>query len=132
MHVTYKAEILLVPGSLTYCSPPFFNGLQNLHLHSCRSNRGPFGESSNKLIKELFSTDLEMERVSAIFDANIEEAKSKQRDVGVSVVDEIDDANSCFSRRIPFLGIDKVCDLEIHSEIGLELFGATCLLYISL
>ena len=73
-----------------------------------------------------------MKRVSAILDANIEQTESKQRDVGVSVVDVVDNGNSGFARRIPLLGIDEVCDLEIDCQIGLEVLGAACLLDVSL
>ena len=59
-----------------------------------------------------------MKWVSAIFDANIEQGKRKERDVRVSMVDIIDNGDSSLSRGIAFLRIDKVGDLEIEGEIG--------------
>lgn len=73
-----------------------------------------------------------MERVSAILDANIEETKSQQGDVGVAMIDVIDDRDSPLPRRIALFRIDEVGDLEIERQIGLEVLGTACLLDVSL
>ena len=59
-----------------------------------------------------------MKWVSAIFDANIEQGKRKERDVRVPMVDIIDNGDCSLSRGIAFLRIDKVGNLEIEGEIG--------------
>lgn len=59
-----------------------------------------------------------MKWVSAIFDTNIEQGKRKERDVGVSMVDIIDNGDCGLSRGIAFLRIDKVGDLEVQPEVG--------------
>lgn len=59
-----------------------------------------------------------MKWVSAIFDANIEQCKRKEGDVGISMIHIIDNGDCSFSRGIAFLRIDKVGDLEVEREIG--------------
>lgn len=106
MHIPYESQILLVPRGLTYCAPPFFNRFQYLHLHSRRSDRGPLREPPHELIKEFLGTDLKVKRVSAVLDANIEQVESQQGDVGVPMIDVIDDSYRCLPRRISFLRVD--------------------------
>ena len=72
VHIPDKAQVLLVSRGLTYCTPPFLDGLEYLSLHATRSYRWPFRKPSDELIEELFGADLEMEGVSAVLDADIE------------------------------------------------------------
>lgn len=41
----------------------------------------PFGEPPHQLIQELFGADLKLERVSAVFDANVEQLYMQSRNV---------------------------------------------------
>lgn len=132
MHIPYESEILLVPRRLTYCAPPFLNSFQNPHLYACWPHRGPFGKPADELIKEFFGTDLKMKRVSAILDANIEQTESKQRDVGVSVVDVVHNGDCSLTRRRALLRINEVRDLKVDCQVGLEVLRAAGLLNVSL
>lgn len=71
VHVPDEPKILLVLGSLTDGRAPFFNQFQYPVLHSSRPDWWPLGESPYKLIQELLCANLEVERVAAVFDADI-------------------------------------------------------------
>lgn len=73
MHIPYKAQVVLVARCLAYGLPPFFYELENLVLYSRRVNRRTFRKAADKLVKEFFGTDLEVERVAAILDTYVEE-----------------------------------------------------------
>jgi hypothetical protein len=73
MHIPDKAKILLVPRCLTYRCPPFFYQLQYSILYASRMHGRSFGEASDELVEELLGADLKMKRVSAVFDANVEQ-----------------------------------------------------------
>jgi hypothetical protein len=72
VHIPYEAEILFVARSLTYGLPPFFYQLKNSVLHTRRDCWRAFGEAADKLVEKLLGTDLKVEGVSAVFDANVE------------------------------------------------------------
>jgi hypothetical protein len=73
VHIPYEAQILLVPRRLTYCLPPFFYKLEDAALYTRRMHWRAFGETADKLIEKFLCADLEMERISAILNADIEE-----------------------------------------------------------
>lgn len=73
VHIPYEAQVVLVSRRLAYCLAPFFYQLENLVLDSRRMNWRAFGEAAHELIEELLGTDLEVEGVAAILDANVQE-----------------------------------------------------------
>lgn len=79
MHVSDEAQILLVPRSLTYGHPPFFNLLQYSHLYAGRSYGRSLGKASHKLVEKLLGTDLKMKCISAILDAYIQKLPARQQ-----------------------------------------------------
>ena len=83
MHVSYEAQIFLVLGCLTYRRPPLFDQFQDLVLYARISEGWPFREAANELVQKLFGTDLEVERIAAVFDAIVEELSLVSINVGV-------------------------------------------------
>lgn len=77
MHVPYETEVLFVPRSLTYRLSPLLDSLQYSVLDPGRAYGGPLWKAPDQFIEELFGADLQMKRVSAIFDANIQKLLSK-------------------------------------------------------
>lgn len=120
MHVSYEAQVLLVSRRLTDRLSPFFNRLQDLVLHATGSDGRSFRKPSDKLVQEFFGADLEVEWISAVFDADIQERQCQERHVGIPVIDELDDGDSGFSRCISFLGVYQVNDLEVQGQVRLE------------
>lgn len=64
-----------------------------------------------------------MERVAAVLDADVEQVEGKQRDVGIAVVDVIDDGHRGLSRGGTLFGVDQVGDLEVQGQVGLVVVG---------
>ena len=77
MHVPNEAKVLFVPRCLTYRLSPLFDSLEYSVLDPRRAYRRPLGKTPDQFIEEFFGADLQMERVSAIFDANIQKLLSK-------------------------------------------------------
>jgi hypothetical protein len=73
MHVPYEAQIVLVPRSLAYGLPPFFYQFKDFALYSRRVHRRTFWEAPDELVEKLLCAYLEVEGISAVFDANVEE-----------------------------------------------------------
>lgn len=76
MHVPNETKVLFVPRSLTYCLSPLLDSLEYSVLDPRRAYGGPLGKAPDQFIQEFFGTDLQMKRVSAIFDANIQKLLS--------------------------------------------------------
>jgi hypothetical protein len=72
MHVPDETQVLLVSRILAYRLSPLFNVLQDLQLHTRRSQGGSLGKASDQLVEELLRPDLKVERISAVFDADVE------------------------------------------------------------
>jgi hypothetical protein len=72
VHVTNEAEVILIARCLADSLAPLLDRLQNAVLDP----RGPYGwslgEPADQFIQEFLRADLEMERISAILDGNIE------------------------------------------------------------
>jgi len=47
-------------------------------LDACRSERWPLRESTDQLVQKLFCADLEMERVAAVLDTDVQELEYSQ------------------------------------------------------
>lgn len=73
VHIPNMPQVLLVPRRLTYRLPPLFNQLENAVLHARRVHGRAFGEAAHELVEELLGADLEVEWVTAVLDADIEE-----------------------------------------------------------
>lgn len=124
MHVPNKAQVLLVAARFAYCQAPLLNCLEDLGLDPGRPDWGPFGKPADKLIEKLFRTDLEVERIAAVLDADIEQTKREQGDIGIAMVDEGDDSGSSFPWRSTLLRIDQISDLEVECKVRLVVLGA--------
>ena len=61
-----------------------------------------------------------MERISTVLDAVVKQRKCQQGHIGIAVIDELDNLHRGFSRRIAFLLVDQVDNLQIQGKIGLE------------
>lgn len=72
MHVPDEAQVLLVARGLADGLPPLLYRLQDAMLHPGGPHRRPLGESADQFIQELLCTDLEMEWISAVLDADVE------------------------------------------------------------
>ena len=72
MHVPDETQVLLVARCLADSLPPLLDRLQDAVLDPGGSHRRPLGEPANQFIQEFLCANLEMERVSAVFDANVE------------------------------------------------------------
>lgn len=79
MHISYKAEVLLVPRGLAYRLPPFLYELQYPVLHAGGMDGRTFGKAADELIEEFLGADLEVEGVSAVLDAYVEELCRSQQ-----------------------------------------------------
>lgn len=125
VHIPNETQVLLVPTRFANGAPPFFNCLQYLHLHPTVANGRALGKPPDELIKELLGADLQVERVAAVLDADVEEAEGEQGDIGVAMVDIVDDGHGGLARGAALLGVDEVGDLEVEGEVGLVVLGAT-------
>jgi len=47
VHIPDEAKVVLVPRGLTYRRPPFFDGFEDLALHSRRAQRRSLWEASD-------------------------------------------------------------------------------------
>ena len=59
-----------------------------------------------------------MKGVSAVLDAVVQQRKSKQRHVGIAMVDQLHDLHCCFARRIAFFLVDQIDNLEVERQVG--------------
>lgn len=75
MHVADEAKVLLVARRLAYRLPPFLEQLEDPLLHATGSNGRPFGEPPDELVEKVLGADLQLERVAAVFDADVEELR---------------------------------------------------------
>ena len=73
MHVTNKAQVLAVLARLADGTPPFFNQFQDLVLHTGIANRRALREAPHELVQEILGGDLQVERISTVFDADVQE-----------------------------------------------------------
>lgn len=73
MHIPDKSQIVLVSRCLAYCLPPFFDQFEDLVLDARRMHGRAFGKSADKLVQELLCADLQMERITAVFDTDVKE-----------------------------------------------------------
>lgn len=62
-----------MPRSLTYRLPPFFYQLEDAILYASSMDGRSFWKSADEFVQEFFRADLEVERVSTILHADIEE-----------------------------------------------------------
>jgi hypothetical protein len=79
VHVPDEAQVVLVPRRLAYGLPPFFNQLEDAVLNARRMHRRAFGEAADELVEELLGADLEVERIAAVLDADVEELCNGER-----------------------------------------------------
>lgn len=124
MHVPNEAQVLLVPARLADGAAPFFYSLEYFHLHPAEADRRALGEATDELVEELLGADLQLEGVAAVLDADVEQVEGEQGDVGITVVDVVDDSNGGLAGGGALFGVDQVCDLEIQGQVGLVVFGA--------
>lgn len=128
MHIPYEPQVLFIPTCLANSAFPLLNRLQNPQLDPRGPHRRPLREPPNKLIEKFLRADLQLERVSAVLHADVEEAERQQGHVGVPVVDIVDDRNGGLARRITLLGVYEVRDLEIERQVRLKVLGRAGLL----
>lgn len=108
MHISDKPQVLLVSRGLTYCTSPFLYSFQDLGLHSGRPNWWSLRETPYQFVEKFLCADLEMKWISAVLHTYIQEIEREQRDVGIAVVDVVDDCHGCFAGRIALLRVDKI------------------------
>ena len=123
MHVPDKAQVLLVSACLANCTAPFLNGFEDLELDAGGADRRPLWKAADQLIEELLGADLEVEGVAAVLDADVEQVEGEQRDVGVAVVDVVDDGHGGLARGRTLFGVDQVGDLEVQGQVRLVVVG---------
>lgn len=71
VHIPDKPQILLIPAGLANAGPPLLDQLEDLVLHRAIVRRRSFGEPADKLVQEILCRDLEVERIAAVFDADV-------------------------------------------------------------
>lgn len=64
-----------------------------------------------------------MKGVTAVLDANIEKPDSEQGNVGIAMINVVDDGSSSLTRSRAFLGVYKIGNFEAQSEIGFIVLG---------
>lgn len=64
-----------------------------------------------------------MKGIATVLDANVEQRQGQQGDVGVTVVDEVDNGRGSLARGSSLLAINEVRNLEIQCEVGLVVVG---------
>jgi hypothetical protein len=117
MHIPYEAQVLLVARGLAYRLAPLFNQFEDSVLHSRSVHRWPLRESPDQFVEEFLGTDLQVERVAAILDADVQElgnishksteqrggshVEGEQGHILVSVVDKVYDCYRRFSGTVP-------------------------------
>jgi hypothetical protein len=125
VHVPDEAEVLLVPAGVAYCAPPLLNRLEYLHLHARGAYGRPLGKPADELVEELLGADLQVERIAAVLDADVEQVEGEQGHVRVAVVDIAHNGHGGLARRRALLGIDEVGDLEVEGQVRLVVLGGT-------
>jgi len=105
MHVSYEPQIIFVPRSLADGLAPFFDGLQYFALYTAWSDWWALWKAPNKFIEEFFSTDLQVEWVATVFDTYVQQGQGEYGNIRISVVDELHDGHSSFSRCIALFGV---------------------------
>lgn len=78
VHVANEAQILLVLGRLADGGAPFFNQLEDTVLDARGSDGWALWETADQLVQELLGADLEMERVAAVLDADVQQLVAYQ------------------------------------------------------
>lgn len=130
MHVSDETEIFLVPRCLANGLAPFFNSLQDLCLNPAGTDRRALWEAADEFVEKFLCADLQVKRIAAILDADVEEIQGQKRDIGISVVDELDNGDCGLSRGIAFFRVDQVHNLEVDGEIRLQVgHGVTGIVY---
>lgn len=124
MHVPDEAQILLIPARLANSAAPFFYSFENLHLHPAEADRRALGEATDELVEELFGADLQLEGVATVLNTDVQQVQGEQGDVGVAVVDVVNDSHGGLAWGAALFGIDQVGDLEIQGQVGLVVLGA--------
>lgn len=92
-------------------------------MHARGAYRWTLWESTNKLIQELLGANLQMKGIAAVLDANVEQRQSQQSDIGIAVVDEVDNGRGCLARGGSLLAINEVRNFEIQCEVWLVVVG---------
>lgn len=123
MHVPDEAQVLLVSARLANRAAPFLNGFEDLELDAGGADRGPLGKAAYQLIEKLLCADLEVEGEAAVLDADVEQVEGEQRNVGVAVVNVVDNGHGGLSRGGTLLGVDQVGDLEVQGQVGFVVVG---------
>lgn len=124
MHVPDEAQVVLVAARLANGHAPLLDGLENLGLHAGGADRRALGEAADELIEKLLGGDLEVKGVAAVLDANIEQVEGEQGDVGVALVDVVDNGRGSLARRRALFAVDEVRDLEVERQVGLVVVRA--------
>lgn len=73
MHVPNVDQVFLVFARDADGILPLVHEFEDLFHRRRRERRRPFGEAANKLVQEFLRADLEVERVTAVFDEDVEE-----------------------------------------------------------
>lgn len=124
MHITDKAQVLLIPARLADSAAPFFYSLQDLHLHPAVADGRALGKPPDKLVEELLGADLQVEGIAAVLDTDVQQVEGEQGDIGITVVNVVDDGHRSLAWGGTLLGIDKVGDFEVQGEVGLVILRA--------
>lgn len=124
VHIPDEAHVLLVAAGLADGAAPLLDGLENLHLHPAVAHWRALGEPADELVEELLCADLEVEGVAAVLDTDVEQVEGQQGDIGIAVVDVVDDGDGSLARGGALLGVDEVRDLEVQGEVGLVVLRA--------
>ena len=98
VHIPNISEVFLVFGGTTNCLVPFLDLSQYQPLNTRVSQCGSLGEPFYQLIQKLLSRNLQVERVSTIFDQIIQQRQGQFRSLWIPLADQLDDSNGCISR----------------------------------
>ena len=69
-----------------------------------------------------------MKGVSAVLDANVKKSEGEQGNVGIAMINIVDNGSSRFTRGGTLLGVYEIGDFEVQSEIGLIVLGTAGML----
>ena len=75
MHVPNVDQVFLVFARDADGILPLVHEFEDLFHRRRRERRRPFRETAHELVQELFRADLEVERVAAVFDEDVEELR---------------------------------------------------------
>lgn len=92
-------------------------------MDASSSHGRTFGEATDELVEKVLCADLELESIAAVLDANVEEGEGEHGDIGIAVVDVLDNGDGGLSWRVALLSIDQVGYLEIQGQVRLEVLG---------